>query len=94
MLKKAFIYLFCLCGLVQTAAAKCDVEIIDNSLYEQVLQKSGVSEGDIGLYKRIFKALRKNDPEQADKLIAKLEGKALLGHVLAQKSINTSYVTR
>lgn len=94
MLKKALIYLFCLCGFVQTAVAKCDVEIIDNSLYEQVLQKSGVSEDDVDLYKRIFEALRKNDPEQSDKLIAKLEGKALLGHVLAQKYINTSYVTR
>lgn len=93
MLKKFFIFILCLCGSIQVQAAECDVKIIDDTLYGQVLKKSSVSEDDIGLYRRIFKAIRENNPGKADALVSKLEGDALLGHVLAQKYINTSYVS-
>ncbi len=76
---------------ISVQAAECDIKIIDDTLYKQVLEKSSVSEDDINLYKRIFKAIRENDLEKADTFSSKLEGKALLGHVLAQKYINTSY---
>nr|QIM10634.1 lytic transglycosylase [uncultured Alphaproteobacteria bacterium] len=91
MLKKVFVFFLCLCLCISVQAAECDIKIIDDTLYKQVLEKSSVSEDDINLYKRIFKAIRENDLEKADTFSSKLEGKALLGHVLAQKYINTSY---
>lgn len=93
MLKKVFAFIFCFCWVVRAGADECAVKIVDDSLYEQILQKSGVSEDDVELYGRIFKALRENKPEKADKLAAGLKGKALMGHVLAQKYTATSYAT-
>ena len=68
-------------------------KIIDNELYEQVLKKSNATEADVEHYAKIFKAIKNNEIEKADKLVGKLQSKSLMGHVLAQKYLSRDYKT-
>lgn len=93
MLKKMIIFLFCLCLAWSAQASSNGFDVIDEPLYNQVLEKTSTTARDIKLYKLIFAALRQKDVEKADELTAKLKSPVLLGHVLAQKYLATPYPT-
>ena len=92
-MKKLFVFLFCLLWAASAAATVSTVEIIDESLYKDVLKNAKITEYDVSRYGRIFKAIKDNNYEKADKLILKLNSDALMGHVLAQKYLTTDYNT-
>lgn len=93
MLKKMIIFLFCLCLAWSAQASSNGFDVIDEPLYNQVLEKTSTTARDVKLYKLIFAALRQKDVEKADELTAKLKSPVLLGHVLAQKYLTTPYPT-
>lgn len=92
-LRKFAIFLLCLFWSLSVWAKDTDIKIIDDSLYEQVLERSKTSKKDLALYGKIFKLLHNKDIEQADKLIAQVKSPVLMGHVLAQKYLTTAYPT-
>ncbi|MBC8339641.1 MAG: lytic transglycosylase domain-containing protein [Rhodospirillales bacterium] len=54
-----------------------------------------LSAEDAGLYRRIFDVQESGDWKQADRLVARLEDKALMGHVMAQRFLHpTKYRSR
>lgn len=90
-LKKVLVFLLLCCLSWSAHAAILNEKILDDDLYQQVLKKSGTTESDIKLYSQIFAAIKDNDVAKADKLVAKLHSKALMGHVLAQKYLSRDY---
>ncbi len=91
-LKKLLILFLALLVFPQGAqAASKSFKIIDESLYQQILQKAKVSENDVALYHDIFEAVREGKIEEAEKLQKKLKSTALNGHVLAEKYLNKNY---
>jgi soluble lytic murein transglycosylase-like protein len=55
---------------------------------------SVLSEADVARYRGIFRAQRKARWKTSDSLIAELEDKTLLGHVLAERYLHPNYLSR
>ena len=74
----------------KTFAAK---PIIDRQCYQQIMDNLVISRRDIVSYKKIFRALNKDDVETADEHIADVSNQILMGHVLAEKYLSKNYKT-
>ena len=92
-MNKIFIFLCLCCIMVPAQTYALENNIVDNDLYEQVLKSSKTSKADIANYEKIFKAIKNNEIDEADKLVGKLKSKFLMGHVLAQKYLSRDYKT-
>ena len=87
--KIALFFLGLLCLLAkQTSASDA---IITGYASDKIYDYLSVSEDDIKHYKHIFKALEKEDFEEADDEIEDLDNDILMGHVLAQKYLSKNY---
>lgn len=67
--------------------------IIDRQCYQQIMDNLVISRRDIASYKKIFRALNKDDVETADEHIADVSNQILMGHVLAEKYLSKNYKT-
>ena len=65
--------------------------VIDSSCYNQLWGKLNIDKDDVTLYKKIFRAIEKEDIEEADDLADKVENPILMGHVQAQKYLSKTY---
>lgn len=93
-MKKIFAYFLLLFQMgIYTSEAVGSVKISTDELSSQIMQKNSLNENDINIYRQIFSAIRQNDIDQADELMAKLGGNALMGHVLAQKYLSAKYIS-
>lgn len=71
--------------------AQAEINIITPEIYEKVMDNIDVSNSDLKKYKNIFKSLDDGDFETTDNLIEKLNNQCLLGYVLAEKYLHSSY---
>lgn len=71
--------------------AQAEINIITPEIYEKVMDNIDVSNSDLKKYKNIFKSLDDGDFETTDNLIEKLDNQCLLGYVLAEKYLHSSY---
>lgn len=67
---------------------------IDERGYSQILSYLYVSKDDVTTYKKIFRAIKKEDFYTADKLIKDLDNDILMGHVLAEKYLSKTYKSK
>jgi len=92
LFRKVFLTIWLLSGAVicpQTVqAAK---PIIDSECYRQILDNLVVSKRDIISYKKIFRALQKEDIDEADSHIDDISNQILMGHVQAEKYLSKTY---
>ncbi len=65
--------------------------VIDRTCYNQLLDELTIDKEDVTLYKKIFRAIEKEDIEEADDLSDDVENQILMGHVLAQKYLSKTY---
>lgn len=68
--------------------------IIDSNCYNQILSYLYISRDDVTTYKKIFKALEKEDFRTVDNLIEDLDSDILMGHVLAEKYLSKTYKSK
>lgn len=87
-----FLFLFVLLAFPALAEAAVP-DVIDSSIYAEVLEKTKVSEADIKLYKDIFAEVDKGNFSKVDELVKKLKSQALMGHVLAEKYLHKNYTS-
>lgn len=81
-----------LCCLNINQAHSSDA-IITGYASDKIYGYLSVSEDDIKHYKHIFKALAKEDFEEADDEVEELDNDILMGHVLAEKYLSKTYKT-
>lgn len=89
---KLWIVLMSLCCININQAHSSDA-IITGYASNKIYDYLSVSKDDIKHYKHIFKALEKEDFEEADDEVEELDNDILMGHVLAQKYLSKSYKT-
>lgn len=65
--------------------------VINPQSYEKIIGYLLVSDRDVTIYKKMFRALEQADFEELDKLQKKLENHILLGAVLAEKYLHPKY---
>ncbi len=88
----AVISLFCTFFCCKTVLSQENVRpIINSQSYEKIISYLLVSPQDVGLYKKMFRALEENDFGRFDALRKKLENEILLGSVLAEKYLHPKY---
>ena len=88
--KYLFTIILSLCCL-NINQAQCSDAIITGYASDKIYEYLSVSKDDIKHYKHIFKALEKEDFEQADEETEDIENDVLMGHVLAQKYLSKKY---
>ena len=89
-MKKFFMAILMVWATAFPVAAK-GIEIVNENLYQQLLNKTATSNEDIELYRQIFAAQKDSDFKTAITLTGRLKSKALLGHVLAEKYLHKDY---
>ncbi len=92
MLKKVLL----VCGLVlfcgvQAQQAWATQNILDQSALQQIMSNLVVSKKDVTNYKKVFRAIEKEDFDTADDYIEDIHNQLLMGHVLAQKYLSKTY---
>ena len=65
--------------------------VIDQSALHQIMSNLVVSKKDVTTYKKIFRAIEKEDLDDADDYIEDVHNQILMGHVLAQKYLSKTY---
>lgn len=75
------------------AAGQCSIDVINHASYGKILEYLLISENDVRLYKKIFRAIEAGDFEKADKLTEDLSNHILLGTVLSEKYLHKDYVS-
>lgn len=96
MMKKNLYHFFLICislFCLQMKQAFCSDSIITGYASDKIYSYLSIGEDDIKHYKHIFKALEKEDFEEADDEVEELNNDILMGHVLAQKYLSKSYKT-
>lgn len=84
---------FCLAFLYHRESySRSNVQpVINPQSYEKIIGYLLVSDRDVTIYKKMFRALEQADFEELDKLQKKLENHILLGAVLAEKYLHPKY---
>lgn len=89
-LKKILIFILVYSACVSITSAN---EIFNINIHQKVISEIDITKSDIKLYKRIFKALEKDDFSKVDELTDKLDNQELLGTILAQKYLRPKFAT-
>ena len=91
---KSFVLRLLIIWLAMAPAGLCAAEkltVLDKRAYKEMLDYLMVNRKDITAYRRIFKALEKDDQAAAEREEKKLKSDILSGHVLAEKYLSKSY---
>lgn len=65
--------------------------VVDEACYNQILDNLMIDPDDITLYKKIFREIKAENINRAEKLSKDIENPILMGHVLAEKYLSRTY---
>ncbi len=95
MLKKtSAVCLFVLCCLqvfCAQAEESCNLDVINPTVYNKILDYLLIDKKDVTRYKKAFRAVDAADFSKADDVLSDLGNNIILGHVLAEKYLHKNY---